>query len=329
MLTRSFAGIYSVTTIYAPGDLVVFSGKLYQAQSQNLGASPLLNPSVWSLVASNLTWSGAFLPGLTYSLGQIVTYNNNSFISLSNINVGQQPDISPNWWRVFSNTSPSITLQAGDLQYQGNTFIQRLPIGNTNQVLTVSNTGLPVWANTFGLPADLTVANSFTTNFITANTATVSGNITIGGTLSAGILTANTVAYNQLTSNTYQYNNGEAVGYIYALDNISPDFDGVTTTFPLTYNNGTAAYPNNPNQLRIVIGNNDVLPTTQLYDYQNLTEINLFNSGFIITGNTVTFATAPLRGMSFYGTFRTSQDLMPTFNFYQTPFTPLNIMLGP
>jgi hypothetical protein len=90
-----------------------------------------------------------------------------------------------------------------------------------------------------------------------------------------------------------------------------------------------------------------VAPTRYIRDYQNLTEISVFNRGFylqtgsvlanasIITGNNfstggnvITFATAPSAGMSFYGTVRTNSDPVAQFTFKQSPFTALNIMLG-
>lgn len=111
------------------------------------------------------------------------------------------------------------------------------------------------------------------------------------------------------------------------LDDISGYFDGANTRFTLSYNNGTQVTPSSPYQVSLFVGNVPVTPSNYLYDYFNLPEVSVFNSGFRVTGNTVIFATAPTRGMGFSGTFINSSA--QTFSFKQTPFTALSIMLGP
>ena len=115
----------------------------------------------------------------------------------------------------------------------------------------------------------------------------------------------------------------------YLLDDISDRFNGIATSFPLTINNGTPVYPSTPQLLNIFIGNVPVRPTRYITtDYQNLPEVKLFNTGFYVTGSNVVFATPPLYGMSFAGTYFSSSDPSSLFTYKQTPFTALNIMLG-
>jgi hypothetical protein len=305
MANPSFTGSYSVTTQYLPGDYVTYGGKLYQAKLSNNAISPT-NNTVWTLVSSTFAFIGVWSTNTTYSIGQtVIDGSNYGYISLANTNLGNQPNTSPTQWRVFNNNYINVVSnQPGDMQYEGATTPVRLPIGSLNQVLTVSNTGLPVWANTqnpIGNTTNLFV-NSVTTN---------------------NLLTSNTV-----TSNTYFYPNGESPGYTYTLDDISSQFDGMATSFILTYN-GTPIAPNNPNQVQLQIGNISVYPNSKSFDYFNLTtEIYTQQNGFTVSGNTITFATAPLQGMGFYGTYKTSADQMPPFYFYQVPFAPLNIMLS-
>jgi hypothetical protein len=140
-------------------------------------------------------------------------------------------------------------------------------------------------------------------------------------TTSSIITSANTV-----TASSFKYTNGEVPGYTYQLDDISNRFNGSTVSFPLTYNNGTAIAPNNPNKVNITIGNVPVKPAFYIRDYFNLPEFAVFTQGYVISGSTITFATPPLRGMNFYGDVRTNQDLAPTFPFKQAPFSALNIM---
>jgi hypothetical protein len=127
-------------------------------------------------------------------------------------------------------------------------------------------------------------------------------------------------------ANGFAYPNGEGVGTTYILDNISSLFDGkITTTFKLSVNN-TPVTPSNPNMVNVFIGGVPVTPAR--YDYVNLPEITAYSSGFKINGSNITFTVPPTIGMSFYGTYRTSQDPAPAFNYSLVPFQPLNIMLG-
>jgi hypothetical protein len=130
-----------------------------------------------------------------------------------------------------------------------------------------------------------------------------------------------------VSSNSYSYSNGEAPAYTYVLDDINKYFDGQTKSFPLTINNGTSISPSSPNYVEIYIGGVKVLPANYVTDYFNLPYIDVFDRGFIISGSTIKFATAPVRSMNFYGTVRTSKDRAPTFSYVTLPFKPINIML--
>jgi hypothetical protein len=157
MINTSFTGRYSVTTNYLSGDYVLYGGKLYQAITNNTATSPA-NVSVWTLISPSFSWLGNWSIDTTYSIGQSVSYGNTKYLCLVNSNVGNQPDISPNQWRIFNNNyNAVVTNQPGDIQYEGITKPIRLPVGNTTQVLTVSNLGFPVWANTFSVNATANV----------------------------------------------------------------------------------------------------------------------------------------------------------------------------
>jgi hypothetical protein len=179
------------------------------------------------------------------------------------------------------------------------------------------------------------------TNYSNVNLAAyLGGAVTIGGNL--------TVQSNlNVTGNVYSNNGTDPLGYIYTMDDLASQFDGQNRSFAIKVNDGTVYSVNNPNQISLQIGGVTVAPTRYIIDYQNLTEVSVFNRGFylqtgsvaanasIITGNNfstggnvITFATAPSAGMSFYGTVRTNSDPIAAFTFKQSPFTALNIMLG-
>ena len=119
--------------------------------------------------------------------------------------------------------------------------------------------------------------------------------------------------------------------YTYVLDDLTAQFDGSTTVFKLTYTDGAntnAVLPGNPAQLDINIGGIKVYPTNRVYDYVNLTDISVFNTGFYLSNDSIIFATAPTPSLKFYGTFTSNETLPNIFRFIQTPFSALNIMLG-
>jgi hypothetical protein len=144
----------------------------------------------------------------------------------------------------------------------------------------------------------------------------------------------NYISANNTTSGQVLTSNGTATvwansgSFFNIIDDISGYFDGANTSFVLTYNNGTQFTPTSPYQLTVYIGNIPVTPARNRYDYFNLPEVSVFNSGFYISGNTINFATAPSKGMSFSGTIINTGYQQSTFSYKQTPFNALSIMLG-
>jgi hypothetical protein len=134
----------------------------------------------------------------------------------------------------------------------------------------------------------------------------------------------------------------DPIGYTYVIDDFSSQFDGIATTFTLTVNGGSIYAVNNPNQIMLNIGGINVMPFRRsYYDYHNLPELYNFTSGFVLnagtrvgnlnlgSGNTIVFSTAPPQGAGMYGTIQTNTDPQPGFKYNQTPFSAINIMLGP
>lgn len=164
---------------------------------------------------------------------------------------------------------------------------------------------------------------------------TVNSNIYVDGSGNIGIGTTAPVSKFSVAGAVvatggfaYSVANTDLIDYTYYLDDISSRFDGITKTFPLTYNNGTAISPVNPVRLQMTIGGVPVMPARQVANLVDLTEFAVFDRGFTVSGSTVTFATPPIRGMDFTGIVR-SQNPGITFNYSQTPFSALNIMFGP
>jgi hypothetical protein len=131
---------------------------------------------------------------------------------------------------------------------------------------------------------------------------------------------------------TVKFNNGTAWANVaptyYQIDDLGLAFDGITTTFALTYNNGASISPTNPNQLKIRIGGVDISPFRYSDDLVNLTEIARFDRGFRIVSGNITFVSPPSPGMEFYGTVQANEEAEPQFVFKQTPFSAINIQYG-
>ena len=176
--------------------------------------------------------------------------------------------------------------------------------------------------------------------------ATVDSNLTVGGDLI-------------FSGNAIHADSSDPVGYIRYLDDIEHRFDGITKKFLITYDDGIPYDVNNPLQLQVYVGGIIVPPARYIRDYFNLPEVAVFDHGFYLQkglndanavvistvttntagnignlqvssgGNTIVFATAPSSSMDFQAFVRTNSDPQPAFKFKQTPFTALNIMLGP
>lgn len=194
-----------------------------------------------------------------------------------------------------------------------------ISVGSWNLVNEQGN----VNANTLTLLSGFPTLNVGT---LTANTISVS----YYGNIVANTITANSLG--NAVANTYAYPDGTGPGYTFQLDDISGDFNGTDVTFNLT-SNGTALTPNNPLQLNILIGNLPVFPLLAATDYFSLSQfdqsIQKANfTGFTISGNTITFTSPPLGGMSFFGSMRNNNDPLPALATKYTPITPLNMMFS-
>ena len=145
-MANTFTGYYSTTTTYQANDHAVYAGKLYKALTTNLSASPVLNPGAWAIASNTFTYKSNWTANTTYNLGDTVKYANVSFLLVGSTSNNETPGVTNSNWKVFNSDYKNIvTSQAGDMQYEGVTLPQRIPIGNTNQILAVSNNGAPVW----------------------------------------------------------------------------------------------------------------------------------------------------------------------------------------
>ena len=131
----NYLGNYSSTTNYALHDAVSFGGSTYiSLVANNVGNTPSLSPTQWAVLAAQgpagpagatgaqgaqgpqgatgatgatgpqgppTSFTGAWLAGRSYSIGDAVSYGGGSYIALS-ANAGRQPDISPAYWGLLA-----------------------------------------------------------------------------------------------------------------------------------------------------------------------------------------------------------------------------------
>jgi len=261
--------------------------------------------------------------------GNLIVLGNLTSLNIETINTTEY--ISSTGNLVINNAAPSISTTTGVIVAQGGMGLG----GNLNlggNIVAGGNITAPYY---FGNGSQLSALPGYAYSNVNVIAYLGSGsNITVGGNLN-------------VTGNVYSNSGTDPLGYIYTMDDLSSQFDGQSRSFTISINDGTVYSVNNPNQISLQIGGVTVAPTRYIRDYQNLTEVSVFNRGFylqtgsvaanasIITGNnfstggnTIVFATAPSVGMSFYGTVRTNSDPVAAFTFKQSPFTALNIMLG-
>ncbi len=88
--------------------------------------------------SAGMVWQGTWTAGTTYALGDAVVYNNSSYISLQDDNLGQIPDVATEYWQQLA--------AAGVLGATG-------PIGNTGATGPTGPTGSAglVWQGTWAV----------------------------------------------------------------------------------------------------------------------------------------------------------------------------------
>ena len=111
-------------------------------------SNPVQIPDDWDLIVKGLDWKGAWTTTTTYQLGDAVSRNSNSYVSVASTNLNQDPstDALGNYWNPLTQGASSNVLSTtGDVLYQSGAGPAALPIGANGTVLTVAPGGVPVW----------------------------------------------------------------------------------------------------------------------------------------------------------------------------------------
>jgi hypothetical protein len=145
----SFAGIYSTSTSYKPGDVVRHGGYSYVAKANATNNEPV-DTNYWDLLVKGINWVGSWTSTTTYKLGDSVRKGSNSYVSVasSNFNVDPETDSLGGFWNAIAEgAETNVLTTTGDLVYKSGAGPARLPIGNDGQVLMVNSGGVPNWEN--------------------------------------------------------------------------------------------------------------------------------------------------------------------------------------
>ena len=331
--------------LYLSGTTIRLGGQQITANATSVAIGNIDDISSWStLIASsvssnNITVNGDKVSGNTYMRATVAAANATIVASLAAQNTYTRDILAA------QNTYSTST-------FVSNAYATASLVSNayaTASLVSNAYASTSLVSNAYATTS--LVSNAYATTSLVSNNYLSVGNLVLNGNVTftkivtftgnvfytnsttfsnTSIFTGNIVISNTITtSNNFINKAGVPVGYTYFLDDLSFQFDGVKKSFVLTYDDGSSnAVAVSPNQLNINIGNVPVRPIRYIIDYHNLPEVSLFKSGFILSGNSIVFATAPHRGMSFYGTMINNGDATPPFTFKQLPFTALSIMLG-
>jgi hypothetical protein len=156
-----FEGEYDPVTAYKIGEVVTHGGYTYVNIADSTGTLPT-NTGSWSRLNSGFRWRDEWQNTTDYLLGDVVRFNQFSYIcilphtsddddsTITPTDNSPEKDVNGVYWNLVSaGLEESILTAQGDLVYFGPAGIQRLPVGQEGQVLTVEN-GYPTW-NFWGL----------------------------------------------------------------------------------------------------------------------------------------------------------------------------------
>lgn len=140
---------------YRPGDVVRVGGWTYLCTAESNGNRPP-DSNYWEKLNEGIEWNNAWTNSTYYDLGDAVYYNNNSYICiLSHTSDNSDPGAAnrPNqangvtyWNLIASGSEQAVLTTRGDLLFYGASGPERLPIGQSGQILQVNAAGTePEW----------------------------------------------------------------------------------------------------------------------------------------------------------------------------------------
>lgn len=175
-LKFTWKGTWTTSTAYEVDDVVEFEGTTFiviAAVAATNTLSPKENTGAFSIMAQGLAFKGAYSQSTTYLKGDVVTYNNQTFVLIAGTFNGSASSAVPNngsiWMLLTPAPENNVLSISGDLvvKDKDNTTNNRLPVGTKGQVLRVAE------APNHDIPNDtvliynrLTVSNTHTATLL-------------------------------------------------------------------------------------------------------------------------------------------------------------------
>ena len=146
-------GTFSYGTSYKTGDFVNYGGNSYVVNANHSNQYPAVqatgavNSSYFNLVTTGFKFQGAYSPGTTYLIGEVVRFNGTSYLNKKDRQLGVTPGTDATVWETIAvGDEGNVMSEAGDMiitSASGNPT--RLDLGPAGAVLT-SNGTIPEWS---------------------------------------------------------------------------------------------------------------------------------------------------------------------------------------
>lgn len=110
----TYIGVWSPTTTYSSGNVVISGNQLYYAQATSLNSQPSPTNPAWKLLANNgMEFRGTWAGATTYTAGAVVRYGVQLFYSLQNGNLNKNPVTQTAYWSPIGTNGNTLRSGAG------------------------------------------------------------------------------------------------------------------------------------------------------------------------------------------------------------------------
>jgi len=143
-------GTYDNSSAYSQGSVVTYGGDTYIAIASSVSAGLVPDGDAnsadnWSIISRGLRNVGAWSTSTTYYRNDVVTYTSSSYIGISTLTVGEQPDVSPSaWQQLAAGAGGAVLTDRGDLLTRSASAPTRIGLGSQGMVLQSDGTD-PLW----------------------------------------------------------------------------------------------------------------------------------------------------------------------------------------
>jgi len=149
-ISTSGIATYSNAAPYSQGTVVTYGGDSYIAIASSVPAGIVPDGAAtsadnWAVLARGLRNQGAWSTSTTYYRNDVVTYTSSSYVGISTLSIGNQPDVSPSQWQqLAAGAGGAVLTDRGDLLTRSASAPTRIGLGSQGMVLQSDGTD-PLW----------------------------------------------------------------------------------------------------------------------------------------------------------------------------------------